>query len=135
MLPWWFFEIFLDSYTFHKTSQSRLLKLLSYESYASFSFIDTFFFTWMPLSERSSRSILKKRFLKIFSKFTGENQCRSVISIKLLCNFIEITLRHRRSPKNYLHIFRTLFLKNTSRRLLLDYIIELPKIEVIAVKL
>ena len=34
-------------------------------------------------------------------------------------NFIEITLRHGYSPVNFLHIFRTPFLKNTSGRLLL----------------
>ena len=39
--------------------------------------------------------------------------------IKLLCNFIEITLRHGCSPVNLLHIFETLFLKNTSGWLLL----------------
>ena len=33
--------------------------------------------------------------------------------------FIEITLRHGYSPVNFLHIFRTPFLKNTSGRLLL----------------
>ena len=32
---------------------------------------------------------------------------RSAISIKLLCNFIKITLRHGCSPLNLLHIFRT----------------------------
>ena len=32
---------------------------------------------------------------------------------KLLCNFIEITLRHWHSPVNLLHIFRTHFPKNT----------------------
>ena len=32
-------------------------------------------------------------------------------------NFIEITLRHRCSPVNLLHIFRTTFLKNTTRGL------------------
>ena len=42
---------------------------------------------------------LKKDVLKICSNFTGEHECRSVISIKLLCNFIEITLRHRCSPE------------------------------------
>ena len=31
-------------------------------------------------------------------------------SIKLLCNFIEIALRHGCSPANLLHIFRTPFL-------------------------
>ena len=55
---------------------------------------------------------LIKGVLKIYSKVTGENLCRSVISIKLLCNFIEITLRHGRSPVNFLHIFRTPFPKN-----------------------
>ena len=32
--------------------------------------------------------------MKICSKHTGENPCRSVISIKLQSNFVEITLRH-----------------------------------------
>ena len=45
--------------------------------------------------------------LKICSKFTGENTYRNAISIKLLCNFIEISLRHGRTPVNLLHIFRT----------------------------
>ena len=49
--------------------------------------------------------------LKICGKFTGEHPCRSVISIKLLSNFIEIALRHGRSPVNLLHIFRTAFPK------------------------
>ena len=45
--------------------------------------------------------------------------CRSVISLKLLCNFIEITLPNGCSPVNLLHILRTPFLKNTSEWLLL----------------
>ena len=57
--------------------------------------------------------------LKICSKFTGENPCRSAISIKLQSNFIEITLRRGRSPGNLQHIFRTPFLKNISEWLLL----------------
>ena len=36
----------------------------------------------------------KKGVLKICSTYTGEHPCRGVISIKLLCNFIEITLWH-----------------------------------------
>ena len=51
--------------------------------------------------------------LKICSKFTGEHPCRSAISIKLLCNFIEIILRHGCSPVNLLHISRAPFPKNT----------------------
>ena len=59
---------------------------------------------------------LGKGVLKIYSKFTAEHPCRSVITIKLQSNFIEITLRHGCSRVNLLHIFRTLFLKNISGR-------------------
>ena len=71
---------------------------------------------------RSSRpqEFLVKDVLKICSKFTGEHQCRSVISIKLLCNSIEITLQHGCSPVNLQHIFRTPFSRNTSGWLLLE---------------
>ena len=40
---------------------------------------------------------------------------------KCLSNFIKITLRHRCSPVNLQHIFRTPFLKNSSKWLLLHY--------------
>ena len=62
---------------------------------------------------RSSPSevFLGKGFLKTCSKFTGEKPCRGAISIKLLCNFIEIAPQYRCSPVNLLHIFRTLFLR------------------------
>ena len=65
---------------------------------------------------------LGKGLLKMSSKLTGEYACRNVISIKLLCNFIEITLRHACSPVSLLHIFRIPFLKNTSGRLLVNII-------------
>ena len=58
--------------------------------------------------------LLRKDVMKICSKFTGE----------LLCNFIEITLCHRCSPVNLLHIFRTPFPKNTSGWLLLTFFCE-----------
>ena len=64
----------------------------------------------------------EKGVLKICGKFTGEQPSRSVISIKLPSNFIEITLLHGCSPVNFLHIFRTPFPRNTSGRLLLDVI-------------
>ena len=72
--------------------------------------------------DRSSHPemFLRKGVLEICSKFTGEHTCQSAISIKLLCNFIEITLWHGCSTVNLLHIFRTSFLKNTSGRLLLE---------------
>ena len=49
-----------------------------------------------------------KPFLKMCSKFTGEHPCRSVISIKLLCNFIEFALQYGCCSINLMHIFRTL---------------------------
>ena len=66
--------------------------------------------------DRSSRSevFLVKGVLKTCSKYTGEHPRQSVISIKLQSDFIEIAPRHRCSPVNLLHIFRTPFLKNTS---------------------
>ena len=54
-------------------------------------------------------AFLGKDVLKKCSKFTGEHPCRSVISVTLLCNFIEITLRHGFSPVSLLHIFRIPF--------------------------
>ena len=69
------------------------------------------------VQKKLSRGDLTISVLKICSKFTAERPCRSAISIKLLCNFIEITLRHRHFHVNLLHIFRTSFTKNTSGRL------------------
>ena len=73
---------------------------------------------------RSSRPevFLRKGVLKICSKCTGEHRWWSVISIKLLCNFDEIDLRHGCYCVNLLHILRTPFPKNTSWRLLLVFI-------------
>ena len=83
------------------------------------------------LLSRSSRPevFLRKVVLKICSKSTGEHPCRSVISINLLFNFIEIAFWHACSLKSHFrigvallnlqHIFRTPFPKNTSGRLLL----------------
>ena len=53
--------------------------------------------------------LLGKCVLKICSRFAGEHPCRSVISMNLQSNFIEITLRHGCSPVDLLHIFRTFF--------------------------
>ena len=63
---------------------------------------------------------LGKGVLKICSKFTGEHPCQNVMSIKLLCNFIEIVLRHGCSAVDLLHIFRRPFYKNTYGGLLLQ---------------
>ena len=63
---------------------------------------------------RSSRPevFFRKGVLKICSKFTGEHSCRSLISINLQSNFIEITIWHGCSPVILLHIFRTPFLEH-----------------------
>ena len=70
---------------------------------------------------------LKKAVLKICSKFT-EHPCRSVTSIKLQINFIEIALLHGCSPVNLLHIFRKPFPRDTSEWLLLclQTIVNIP---------
>ena len=77
--------------------------------------------SWNALKEifHSVFSLLGKYVLKICSKFTGEHQWRSVVSIKLQNKFIEIALRQGCSPVNLLHISRTPFPKNTSEVLLL----------------
>ena len=80
-----------------------------------------FFFYWKCLRCRSSRTevVLGKLVLKICIKFRWGHRFRSAISIKLLCNFIKITLWHGCSPVNLLRIFRTPFYKNTYEGLLL----------------
>ena len=60
----------------------------------------------------------EKGVLKICSQFTGEYPCISVISIKLLWNFIEITRRRGCSPVNLLHFLRIPIPKNTFEGLL-----------------
>ena len=62
---------------------------------------------------------LGKGVLKKFSKFTGGHPCRSVILIKLLCDFIEIAPRHGCSPVKLLHVFTTLLPENIYEGLLL----------------
>ena len=64
--------------------------------------------------------VLGKGILKMCSKSAGKHPCRSVISIMLQSNFIEIILRHGCSPVNLLYIFRAPFPKNTSGRLHLN---------------
>ena len=83
-----------------------------------------FWLYWTLTELRLDRSshpkvFLEKGVLKICSNFTREHPCQSANSIKLLCKFIEITPWHGCSPVYLLHIFRKLFLKNTSSGLLL----------------
>ena len=82
--------------------------------------LQTLRLVWERSSFRCSHPVvfLRKGFLKIYSKFTGEHPCWSVIS--LLGNFIEIILWHGCFPVNLLHIFRTNFPENTYSWLLLE---------------
>ena len=76
---------------------------------------------WLLVHRGSHPEVFfEKVVLKICSKFTGEHPYRCVISIEMLCNFIEIALRHGCPPVNLLRLFRTPFSKNTSGRLLLS---------------
>ena len=51
--------------------------------------------------------LLSKSFWKIYRTFTEEHPRRSLISIKLQSNFIEIALWHGWPYVNFIHIFRT----------------------------
>ena len=72
--------------------------------------------------------VLIKVVLKIYSKFTGEHLCRSEISIQLLCNFIELTLRHGCSCINLRHIFRTPFHNKSFGGLLLNIVFHVSQV-------
>ena len=61
----------------------------------------------------------EKGVQKICIKFRGEHQWQGAISIKLFCNFIEISLCHGCSLVNLMHILRTPLPKNSSGVLLL----------------
>ena len=83
-------------------------------------FIFFFCITIEIVRSNHSEVFLGKGVLKICSKFKGKHTWGSVISIKLQSNFIEITLWHRCSPVNLMHILGTSFFKNTSGWLLLN---------------
>ena len=78
----------------------------------------------MNRNSRNSRpqGFLRKGVLRLCSKFTGQHPCRSVISIKLQNNFIEMILWHGCFPVNLLHIFRLPFPENTLGWLLLEFV-------------
>ena len=83
-------------------------------------FLKTAIIGWYTLRSSHPEVFLRKDVPEIYSKFTGEHPCRSAISTKLLCDFIEITLLDDGcSPVNLQHILRTPFSKNTSACLLL----------------
>ena len=73
------------------------------------------------MQKQPSRGVLKKRCSENMQQIyrrTPMPKCNL-----LLCNFIEVILRHGCFPVNLLHNFRTPFLKNTSGWLLLQIVI------------
>ena len=70
--------------------------------------------------KQPSEVFFGKGVLKIFSKFTRENPCRSALSIRLR------SLRHGCSSVNSLHIFRSPFSGNTSGGLFLKRDDKIP---------
>ena len=60
----------------------------------------------------------KKDALQTCSKPTGEQQCKSAISTKLFCNFIEITPTHGCTPEKFAALPR---LRSSRRTPLGDY--------------
>ena len=110
---------FVWDLVFHVKSCTRVLNIItlwqmfSHKTFRELTLPNTCFRRTHP------EVFLLKGILKICSKLTGEHTCRSVISIKLLCSFIEISLRHGCSLVNLLHNLRTPFPMNTSGLLLL----------------
>ena len=47
--------------------------------------------------------------LQLYSKYTGEQPCGNVISVKLVCNFTETALPHGCFPVYLLYISKTYF--------------------------
>ena len=77
------------------------------------------FYSRKPYVKQPPIGALKKRCSKKMQQFYRRHPCWSVISIKLLCNFIEVARWHECSPVNLSYTFRTPFPRSTSGWLLL----------------
>ena len=112
----------LQSFTYRgvNSTSSNILQHLYKELWKPYEVYSTLNFKCrIEQSYSPPQVFLGKGVLEICSKFAGEYPCWAVILIKLLCYFIEITLRHGCSPVNVPHIPRTSFYRNTYRGLLL----------------
>ena len=76
-------------------------------------------FNIFPFRRNHPKAFFEQGVLKAWSKFVREHPCRSAISKKLLCIFIEIALRDEYSV-NLTPNFKTSFAKNICRWLLLS---------------
>ena len=84
--------------------------------------LKNYFAQYEKETQRKAEAATQRCFLeKVFWKYTANLQENTHAEVrKLLCNFIEITLCHGCSPVNLLHIFRSPFLKEHLRWLLLE---------------
>ena len=77
------------------------------------------FVTVDEIQKKPSRGVHRKRCPENMQQIFRRTPMPRCNFNKLLCNFIEIALRHGCSPANLLHIFRTHFPDNTSGGLFL----------------
>ena len=75
---------------------------------------------WSSLTRKISTWVWTSNLKEVF-----DDTFLNILCVKMLCNFIEITLWHGCSPTTLLYVFRTPFPKNTSGRLLLKILIKL----------
>ena len=80
-------HIFNELFNYRQRVKSNFLNL---ELFLNFEQSDI---KWVGLRSSRPEAFLVKGVLKISNKFTGKHPCRSVISIKLVGNFVEITPR------------------------------------------
>ena len=72
------------------------------------------------LTEATPQVFFRESVLKICSKYKEKHPRRSCDFSKVACRYIEVALKHGRSPVNFLYIFGTPFYNNTSGELLLN---------------
>ena len=80
----------------------------------------TYVFLMKSKQKQPSRGVLRKRCSGNLQQIYWRTPMSKCDFNKVASNFIEIILRHRYSPVDLLHIFRTPFPKNTSGGLLLS---------------
>ena len=75
-------------------------------------------YLWFIRMFQNTQAIPQSCFFKevfwLYGAKLWEHQCQSMISIKLLCNFVKTTLSHCWSPVNLQYIYRIPLSKNTS---------------------
>ena len=73
---------------------------------------------------KSEAALERCSYKKVFWRYASNLQKNTHAEVWFQSNFIEMTLRHRCSPVNLLHIFGTPFPKNTSGGLLQENFIK-----------